>query len=212
MRVGRSPAPGESAGLIVNLSVWDAFDALDRFVHTGLHLEALRRRRSWLTRHPDGTSAIWWVPECHVRDDRGGRAAAPPAGAGADVVRLHARAPARPACRAGGPAPQPPQNSPENQHQSPAAPPLTWMDSRTLSLMLDMRVVSPRGRDRYSSADVRAVFTQASWTARTGASVRRVPGETSRADPTHPRPSHRRVSCRGSSRPTLSCLATPEGS
>ncbi|RJK97489.1 DUF3291 domain-containing protein [Vallicoccus soli] len=53
---------GDSAGLVVNLSVWESLEALDRFVHDGLHREALRRRREWFARHPEPTSALWWVP------------------------------------------------------------------------------------------------------------------------------------------------------
>ena len=56
---------GDSAGLVVNLSVWDSLEALDRFVHSGLHLEALRQRRSWFARHPEATSVLWWVPKGH---------------------------------------------------------------------------------------------------------------------------------------------------
>ena len=43
---------GDSAGLIVNLSVWTSLETLDHFVHSGTHLEALRQRRSWFARHP----------------------------------------------------------------------------------------------------------------------------------------------------------------
>ncbi|RKS80055.1 uncharacterized protein DUF3291 [Motilibacter peucedani] len=56
---------GDSAGLVVNLSVWESLEALDRFVHSGQHLDALRQRRCWFSRHPEATSALWWVPEGH---------------------------------------------------------------------------------------------------------------------------------------------------
>jgi hypothetical protein len=55
----------DSAGLVVNLSVWESAEALDHFVHAGAHLEALRQRRSWFARHPEATTALWWVPEGH---------------------------------------------------------------------------------------------------------------------------------------------------
>jgi hypothetical protein len=54
---------GDSAGLVVNLSVWESPEALDRFVHGAPHREALRQRRSWFARHPEASSALWWVPE-----------------------------------------------------------------------------------------------------------------------------------------------------
>jgi hypothetical protein len=56
---------GDSAGLVVNLSVWESLEALDRFVHEAPHLQALRQRRSWFARHPEATSALWWVREGH---------------------------------------------------------------------------------------------------------------------------------------------------
>ena len=56
---------GDSEGLVVNLTIWTSLEALDDFVHSGLHLEALRRRRSWFARHPEATNALWWVREGH---------------------------------------------------------------------------------------------------------------------------------------------------
>lgn len=53
---------GNSPGLVVNLSVWESLEALRRFVHDGLHREALRQRRSWFAQHPEATSVLWWVP------------------------------------------------------------------------------------------------------------------------------------------------------
>ncbi|WP_331272048.1 DUF3291 domain-containing protein [Motilibacter aurantiacus] len=54
-----------SAGLVVNLSVWESLESLAEFVHSGLHLEALRQRRSWFARHPEPASVLWWVPAGH---------------------------------------------------------------------------------------------------------------------------------------------------
>lgn len=56
---------GESAGLVVNLSVWESLETLLAFVHADPHLDALRQRRSWFQRHPDPAAALWWVPEGH---------------------------------------------------------------------------------------------------------------------------------------------------
>lgn len=53
---------GDSAGLVVNLSVWESLESLDAFVHDGLHRDALRRRRSWFVVRPEATGALWWVP------------------------------------------------------------------------------------------------------------------------------------------------------
>ncbi|NHC12439.1 DUF3291 domain-containing protein [Motilibacter deserti] len=56
---------GDSAGLVVNLSVWESLEALAGFVHTGPHLQALRRRRSWFAPHPGPAAVLWWVREGH---------------------------------------------------------------------------------------------------------------------------------------------------
>jgi hypothetical protein len=56
---------GDSAGLVVNLSVWDSLEALDRFVHADPHRAALRQRRAWFAPHPEAASVLWWVPEGH---------------------------------------------------------------------------------------------------------------------------------------------------
>ena len=56
---------GDSAGLVVNLSLWESLEALDRFVHDAPHVQALRQRRSWFARHPEATNVLWWVPEGH---------------------------------------------------------------------------------------------------------------------------------------------------
>ena len=52
----------DSAGLVINLSVWESLEALDAFVHSSPHVDALRQRRSWFARHPEATNALWWVP------------------------------------------------------------------------------------------------------------------------------------------------------
>ena len=54
---------GDSAGLVVNLSVWESPEALDAFVLDGRHREALRQRRSWFVARPEATAALWWVPD-----------------------------------------------------------------------------------------------------------------------------------------------------
>jgi hypothetical protein len=53
---------GDSAGLVVNLSVWESLEALEAFVHSSPHREVLHKRHSWFLRHPEASSALWWVP------------------------------------------------------------------------------------------------------------------------------------------------------
>ena len=48
--------------LIINMSVWDSFDALAAFVYRSDHLEIMRRRRDWFERMPAAFLALWWIP------------------------------------------------------------------------------------------------------------------------------------------------------
>jgi hypothetical protein len=51
-----------SAGVIVNMSVWESVEALAAFVFSGPHLTVLRRRREWFERMREAYTALWWVP------------------------------------------------------------------------------------------------------------------------------------------------------
>ena len=54
-----------SAGVIVNMSVWDSVDALTGWIHGEPHRSVLRRRREWFERVEEATVALWWVPALH---------------------------------------------------------------------------------------------------------------------------------------------------
>ncbi|HET6504190.1 MAG TPA: DUF3291 domain-containing protein [Amycolatopsis sp.] len=56
---------GESAGVIVNMSVWRSIDELAAFAFSGRHREVLRRRREWFERMTEAVAALWWVPRGH---------------------------------------------------------------------------------------------------------------------------------------------------
>lgn len=57
---------GHSAGVIVNMSVWESVDALSAFVFSDAHLAVMRRRRTWFERMTDAYLALWWVPAGHT--------------------------------------------------------------------------------------------------------------------------------------------------
>jgi hypothetical protein len=48
--------------IMVNLSVWESFEALRAFVYATRHLEVMRHRRRWFSRMADPYLALWWVP------------------------------------------------------------------------------------------------------------------------------------------------------
>jgi hypothetical protein len=56
---------GSAPGVMVNLSVWTSLEDLERFVLTGRHRDALRRRRSWFEPLGQASAALWWVPVGH---------------------------------------------------------------------------------------------------------------------------------------------------
>ena len=46
---------------VVNLSVWEDYEALHRFVYHGPHGQLVRRQREWLLPTSGPTTALWWV-------------------------------------------------------------------------------------------------------------------------------------------------------
>jgi heme-degrading monooxygenase HmoA len=52
---------GSSAGVIVNLSVWDSVEALAAFVYSRPHRSVLRRRREWFEQMAEAYTALWWI-------------------------------------------------------------------------------------------------------------------------------------------------------
>lgn len=68
-------AGGDSAGIIVNMSVWNSIEELANWVYGDLHRAVLRRRRDWFHRVSESTVALWWVPEGHrpTTDEAEGR-------------------------------------------------------------------------------------------------------------------------------------------
>lgn len=55
----------DSAGVIVNLSVWVDVESLRAFVFGDAHRQVLRRRRQWFWQMQEAWMACWWVPAGH---------------------------------------------------------------------------------------------------------------------------------------------------
>jgi len=47
--------------IIVNMSVWESFEALKGFVYSGEHLRVLRNRGSWMEKLQTPVLALWWI-------------------------------------------------------------------------------------------------------------------------------------------------------
>lgn len=52
----------DSAGVIINMSVWDSVQSLADFVYSPEHLPVLRRRREFFHRMAEAYTAMWWIP------------------------------------------------------------------------------------------------------------------------------------------------------
>lgn len=50
---------------IVNMSVWQDAESLNRYVYKSGHVEVMRRRKEWFERMADAYLVLWWVPEGH---------------------------------------------------------------------------------------------------------------------------------------------------
>ena len=53
---------GDSAGVIINMSVWESVEALADFVYSPGHRRVLRRRREWFEQMREAYTALWWIP------------------------------------------------------------------------------------------------------------------------------------------------------
>jgi heme-degrading monooxygenase HmoA len=48
-----------SAGVLVNMSVWESVEALAAYVYSDTHRQVLRRRRHWFERIAEAQTALW---------------------------------------------------------------------------------------------------------------------------------------------------------
>lgn len=53
---------GDSAGVIINMSVWVDLEHLTGFVYSERHRVVLRRRREWFQPVQEMVTVCWWVP------------------------------------------------------------------------------------------------------------------------------------------------------
>jgi hypothetical protein len=55
-----------SAGVLVNMSVWESVEALAAYVYSDTHRQVLKRRRQWFERMAEAYAALWWIPARHT--------------------------------------------------------------------------------------------------------------------------------------------------
>jgi hypothetical protein len=52
--------------VLINYSVWESRQSLWDFVYRSGHLDVMRRRREWFSRHVESHLVLWWVPAGHT--------------------------------------------------------------------------------------------------------------------------------------------------
>lgn len=50
---------------LVNMSVWQDIESLNKYVYRSAHVEIMRRRKEWFERMQDAYVVLWWVPKGH---------------------------------------------------------------------------------------------------------------------------------------------------
>jgi len=50
---------------LVNVSVWQDVDALNKYVYGSAHVEIMRRRKEWFERMREAYVVLWWVRKGH---------------------------------------------------------------------------------------------------------------------------------------------------
>ena len=48
--------------ILINMSVWQSFDALHAFTYRSDHRHLFRQRKAWFETLPHPSLALWWVP------------------------------------------------------------------------------------------------------------------------------------------------------
>jgi len=48
--------------LIVNLSVWENIQSLQKFIYQSTHLELMREKANWFNKLKKNHLALWWIP------------------------------------------------------------------------------------------------------------------------------------------------------
>ena len=59
--------------IIINMSVWESFEHLKRFVYTSEHFEFLKRRKEWFVPMKKAHMALWWISEEKMPDEHEGK-------------------------------------------------------------------------------------------------------------------------------------------
>ena len=59
---GATTVEEDGSPLVLNLSVWESYEALHEFVYRSPHGAYVRRRSRWFVPVPQPSTALWWLP------------------------------------------------------------------------------------------------------------------------------------------------------
>ncbi len=54
--------PYEDEQILVNVSVWESVEALEKFTYKTFHTDFLKRRKDWFQAFGKAYYALWWIP------------------------------------------------------------------------------------------------------------------------------------------------------
>lgn len=54
--------PYNDEQVIINISVWESIETLEKFIYKTFHTEFLRRRKEWFQTFGKAYTAMWWLP------------------------------------------------------------------------------------------------------------------------------------------------------
>jgi hypothetical protein len=57
--------PFEDENMLVNMSVWQDVESLNKYVYSSAHVDVMRRRKQWFERMSEAYLVLWWVPKGH---------------------------------------------------------------------------------------------------------------------------------------------------
>jgi len=58
--------PYDDDRILINMSVWETIEDLQRYVYRTAHAELLRERRAWFENFAGAFLAVWWAPAGHI--------------------------------------------------------------------------------------------------------------------------------------------------
>ena len=57
--------PFDNENMLVNMSVWQDVESLNRYVYSSDHVNIMRKRKQWFERMDEAFLVLWWVPQGH---------------------------------------------------------------------------------------------------------------------------------------------------